>query len=252
MNQYAQKLDLLRGVGLFLMGRVVNLPQAIPLRLCLCLPGGRGWGCRSVMEVDCGTRKSSVLGVVAPVTGPRRAVTHCDRACTNAQRPNTPQVLRYPGRCSLSATTAAALSSSPSPVRADYAPQPTHAPPTDPREPSSLHQPAPQMLLRALPAPPTQLRLLHGSLIFDFEICPIKSLNPSTSHKKDDCSPSLLPCTSSLRSATTFRLYASPPLHLLFHLISSLSTTLCTLSSPLLDELYCEMCKKQDLRTDLS
>ena len=115
-------------------------------------------------------------------------------------------------------------------------------------EPSSLHQPAPQMLLRALPAPPTQLRLLHGSFIFDFEICPIKSLNPSTSHKKDDCFPSLLPCTSSLRSATTFRLYASPPLHL----ISSLSTTLCLLSSPLLDELYCEMCKKQDLRTDLS
>ena len=94
-------------------------------------------------------------------------------------------------------------------------PQPTHTPPTDPREPSSLHQPAPQMLLRALPAPPTQLRLLHGSLIFDFEICPIKSLNLSTSHKKDDCFPSLLPCTSSLRSATTFRLYASLPLHLI-------------------------------------
>ena len=36
------------------------------------------------------------------------------------------------------------------------------------------------------------------------------------------------------------------------HLISSLSNTLCLLSSPLLDELYCEMCKKQDLRTDLS
>ena len=58
-----------------------------------------------------------VLGDVAPVTGPRRAVTHCDRACTNAQRPNTPQVLRYPDRCSLSATTAVALSSSPPLVR---------------------------------------------------------------------------------------------------------------------------------------
>ena len=36
------------------------------------------------------------------------------------------------------------------------------------------------------------------------------------------------------------------------HLISSLRTTLCLLSSPLLDSLYCEMCKKQDLRADLS
>ena len=170
-----------------------------------------------------------------------------------AQTPNTPQVLHYPDRCSLSATTAAALLSSPSFVRNVSRPcrscaPASHTPPTDPREPSSLHQPAPQMLLCALPAPPTQLRLLHGSLIFNFEICPIKSLNPSTSHKKDGCSPSLLPCTSSLRSASTFRRYASPSLHL----ISSLSTPLCLLSSPLLDELYSEMCKKQDLRTDLS
>ena len=132
-------------------------------------------------------------------------------------------------------------SSATSPIHVGYAPQPTHTPPTDPREPSSPYQPAPQMLLRALPAPPTQLRLLHGSLIFDFEICPIKSLNPSTSHKKDDCSPSLLPCTSSLRSATTFRLYASPPLHLKSssHLFSSyyslpivISTTRLTLLRP--------------------
>ena len=62
-------------------------------------------------------RERVVLGDVAPVTGPRRAVTHCDRACTNAQRPNTPQVLRYPDRCSLSATMAVALSSSPPFVR---------------------------------------------------------------------------------------------------------------------------------------
>ena len=172
MNQYAQKLDLLRGVGPFLMGRVVILPQALPLRLCLCQLGGRGRGCRSVMEVDCGTRKSSVLGDVAPVTGTRRAVTHCDRACPtpHAATPQLPsQVLRYPDCCSLSATTAAALSSSPSfeatsPVCASYAPQPTHTPPTDPKGPSSLHQPAPRTLLRAaLPASPTQiLRFLRG------------------------------------------------------------------------------------------
>ena len=66
---------------------------------------------------DGGGLWSSVLGDVAPVTGPRRAVTRCDRACTNAQRPNTPQVLRYPDRCSLSATMAVALSSSPPFVR---------------------------------------------------------------------------------------------------------------------------------------
>ena len=172
------------------MGRVVILPQVFPLRLCLCPLGGRGRGCRSVIEVDCGTRKSSVLGDVAPVTGPRRAVTHCDRACTNAQRPNTPQVLRYPDRCSLSATTAAALSSSPSFVRNVSRPcrscaPASHTPPTDPREPSSLHQPAPRTLLRAvLPALPTQLRLLRGQNIFDFETCPIKSLNPPALHKK--------------------------------------------------------------------
>ena len=87
MSQYAKKLDLLRGVGPFLMGRVVILPQAFPLRLCLCPLGGRGRGCRSVMEVDCGTRKSSVLGDVAPVTGTRRAVTHCDRACPTPHAP---------------------------------------------------------------------------------------------------------------------------------------------------------------------
>ena len=126
----------------------------------------------------------SVLGDVAPVTGPRRAVTHCDRACTN------PQVLRYPDRCSLSATTAAALSSSPSFVRNVSRPcrscaPASHTPPTDPREPSSLHQPAPRTLLRAvLPALPTQLRLLRGQNIFDFETCPIKSLNPPALHKK--------------------------------------------------------------------
>ena len=118
------------------------------------------------------------LANVAPVTGPQRAVTHCDRACT-------PQVLHYPDSCSLSATTAAALSSSLTLVRADYAPQPTHALPTDPREPSSLHQPAPRMLLRTvLPTWPTQSRLLRDEIIFDFEICPIKSLNLSTSHKR--------------------------------------------------------------------
>ena len=112
-------------------------------------------------------------------------------------------------------------SSATSPIHVGYAPQPTHTPPTDPREPSSLHQPAPRTLLRAvLPALPTQLRLLRGQNIFDFETCPIKSLNPSASHKKGGCSPSLLPCTLSLRSATTFCLRASPPLHL----ISSLST----------------------------
>ena len=170
VSQYAKNLDLLRGVGPFLMGPFVILPRAFPLHLFLCPLGGRGLGYRSVMEVDCGTRKSSVLGDVAPVTGTRRAVTHCDRACTNAQRP-TPQlpsqVLRYPDRCSLSATTA--LSSSPSfeatsLVRARYAPQPTHTPPADPRDPSSLHQPALRTLLRAaLPASPTQiLRLLRG------------------------------------------------------------------------------------------
>ena len=239
------------------MGRVVILPRALLLRVCLCQPGGRGRGCRLVMEVDCGSRKScgSPWRCCAR-HGPRRAVTHCDRTCTNAQRPTPnaqlpPQVLRYPGCCWQQRQLPSRRrhrSSVTSPIHVGYAPQPTHTLPTDPREPSSLHQPAPQMLLCALPAPPTQLRLLHGSLIFNFEICPIKSLNLSTSHKKDDCSPSLLPCTLSLRSTTTFRLYASPSLHL----ISSLSTTLCLLSSPLLDELYCEMCKKQDLRTDLS
>ena len=58
--------------------------------LCVCacaFQAAEAGGCRLVMEVDCGTRKSSVLGDVAPVTGTRRAVTHCDRACTNAQRP---------------------------------------------------------------------------------------------------------------------------------------------------------------------
>ena len=96
-------------------------------------------------------------------------------------------------------------------------------------ESSSLHQPAPRMLIRAvLPTSPTQSRLLHGQNIFDFETCPIKSLNPSASHKKGGCSPSLLPCTLSLRSATTFCLRASPPLHL----ISSLSTNSCLFSSP--------------------
>ena len=164
------------------MGRVVILPRALLLCVSLCQLGGRGRGCRSVMEVDCGLRKSCGSPFVAPVTGPRRAVTHCDRACTNAQRPNTPQVLRYPDRCSLSATTAAALSSSPSFVRNVSRPcrscaPASHTPPTDPRKPSSLHQPAPQTLLRAvLPALPTQLRLLRGQNIFDFETCPIKSL----------------------------------------------------------------------------
>ena len=59
--------------------------------LCVCacaFQAAEDGGCRLVMEVDCGTRKSSVLGDVAPVTGPRRAVTHCDGTCTNAQRPN--------------------------------------------------------------------------------------------------------------------------------------------------------------------
>ena len=172
-------------------------------------------------------------------------MTHCDRACPTPTPQLSSQVFRYPEYCcSLSATTAAALSSSPSfeatfPARASYAPQSTHTPPTDPREPSSLHQPAPQMLLCALPAPPTQLRLLHGSLIFNFEICPIKSLNPSTSHKKDGCSPSLLPCTSSLRSATTFCLYASLPLHLIssshiFSFYYSLSIVISTTRRALL------------------
>ena len=171
------------------MGRVVILPQAFPLHLCLCPLSGRGRE-RGLVIVNCGTRKCKELGDVAPVTGPRRAVTHCDRACTNAQRPNTPQVLRYPDRCSLSATTAVALSSSPPFVRNVSRPcrscaPASHTPPTDPREPSSLHQPAPRTLLRAvLPALPTQLRLLRGQNIFDFETCPIKSLNPPALHKK--------------------------------------------------------------------
>ena len=44
------------------MGRVVILPRAFPLRLCLCPLCGRGRGCRSVMEVNCGTRKSRRRG----------------------------------------------------------------------------------------------------------------------------------------------------------------------------------------------
>ena len=71
------------------MGRVVILSQAFPLRLCLCPLSGRGRGRRLVMVVNCGTRKCKELGDVAPVTGPRRAVTYCDGACTNAQRPNS-------------------------------------------------------------------------------------------------------------------------------------------------------------------
>ena len=120
MSQYAKKLDLLRGVGPFLMGPFVIHPRAFPLHLFLCPLGGRGRGYRSVMEVDCGTRKSSILGDVVPVTWLRRAVTHCDRACTNIQRPNSPhnlQVLHYPDCCSLLATTATTLSSSPPFVR---------------------------------------------------------------------------------------------------------------------------------------
>ena len=140
-------------------------------------------------------------------------------------------------------------SSATSPVRVGYAPQPTHTPPTNPGDPSSLHQPAPRTLLRAvLPASPTQLRLLRSLNILDFEICPIRSLSLSTSHKKDGCS-SLLPCTLSLRSVTTFCLHASPPLHL----ISSSHIFYSYYSLPiLLNSLYCKMCKKQDLRTDLS
>ena len=94
-------------------------------------------------------------------------------------------------------------------------------------EPSSLHQPAPPMLIRAvLPTSPFKARLLRGQNIFDFETCPIRSLSLSTSHKKDGCS-SFLPCTLSLRSATTFCLRASPPLHL----TSSLYTNSCLFSS---------------------
>ena len=187
------------------MGPFVIHPRAFPLHLFLCPLGGRGRGYRSVMEVDCGTRKSRqrgrrgwgaslramvvvmvvvngrqrtvvvgperaeclrkggegkrsgpvargwrharaavcavctrtvfvlasrgqkriwlsvvVLGDVVPVTWLRRAVTHCDRACTNIQRPNSPhnlQVLHYPDCCSLLATTATTLSSSPPFVR---------------------------------------------------------------------------------------------------------------------------------------
>ena len=171
-----KKLDLLRGVGPFLMGRVVILPQAFPLRLCLCPLGGRGRGCRLVIEVDCGTRKSSVLGDVAPVTGPRRAVTHCDRTCINAQRP-TPNAQR-PNPLSPHKSSAIQIarhrSSATSSARTGYAPRPTHTTPTDPSllrlhlqtksgEPSSIHQPIPRMLLRAmLPASPFQPRLLRG------------------------------------------------------------------------------------------
>ena len=89
-----------------------------------------------------------VLGDVAPVTGPRRAVTHCDRTCTNAQRPNSPHkssAIQIAARCrqqrQLPSRRRHRLPAT-SPVRADYAPQPTHTPSTDPREPSSLHQPA--------------------------------------------------------------------------------------------------------------
>ena len=150
------------------MGPFVIHPRAFPLHLFLCPLGGRGRGCRSVMEVDCGLRKSCGSPFVAPVTGPRRAVTHCD---TNAQRPNTPQVLRYPDCCSPT-TTAATLSSSPPFVRNILR---THRPltlaffashahlETKSGEPSSLHQPAPRTLFRAVhPASPTQSRLLRG------------------------------------------------------------------------------------------
>ena len=145
MSQYAKKLDLLRGVGPFLMGRVVILPQAFPLRLCLCRLGGRGWGCRLVMEEDCGTRKSTVLGDVAPVTGTQRAVTHCDRACTNAQRLNSPHnsplsrlllAVVNNGSCPLVSATICRQRLPSAPVM-----RLSHR--THPREPSSLHQPAP-------------------------------------------------------------------------------------------------------------
>ena len=241
------------------MGPFVILPRAFPLHLFLCPLGGRGRGYRSVMEVDCGTRKSRrrgrrgwgaslramvvvmvavngrqrtvvvgpepaqrrggkaqrpgrswleacsrsslctrtvfvlvsrgqkrmwllvvVLGDVAPVTWLRRAVTHCDHACTNIQCPNSHKssAIQIAARCWQQRQLPSRRrhrSPATSPIHVGYAPQPTHTPPTD----------------------------------------LIKSLNPSTSHKKDGCSPSLLPCTSSLRSATTFRLCASPPLHLI-------------------------------------
>ena len=109
------------------------------------------------------------------------AVTHCDRACTNIQRPNflhKSSAIQIAARCWQQRQLPSRHrhhSSATSPIHIGYAPQPMHTPPTD----------------------------------------LIESLNPSTSQKKDGCSPSLLPCTSSLRSATTFRLYASPSLHLI-------------------------------------
>ena len=160
-------------------GSIRHSPSVVSSALVLMPPGRQRTGVQVGDGGGLWDEKDSVLGDVAPVTGPRRAVTHCDRACTNAQRPNlaTPhnlQVLRYPDRCSLSATTAAALSSSPPSVCAGSAPRPTHTTPTDRSlsrlhlqtksgEPSSLHQPTPRTLLRAmLPASLTQSRLLRG------------------------------------------------------------------------------------------
>ena len=215
--------------------------------------------CRSVMEVDCGLRKSCGSPFVAPVTGPRRAVTHCDRACTNAQRPNTPQVLRYPDRCSLSATTAAVLSSSPPfvrNVRDGYAPQPSHTPPTHPREPSSLHQPAPRTLFAPCSQHCHPIEASSWSKHLRFRDLPHKvaqeSIRPLCIERAASAVllsyPALCPCAP--RPHFVFTLL---PLFIsYFHLLSSLRTTLCLLSSPLLDSLYCEMCKKQDLRADLS
>ena len=201
-----------------------------------------------------------VLGDVAPVTEPRRAVTHCDRACTNAQRPNTPQVLRYPDRCSLSATTAAALSSSPSFVRNVSRPRrscapASHTPPTDPREPSSLHQPAPRTLFAPCSQHCHPIEASSWSKHLRFRDLPHKvaqeSIHPLCIKRAVSAVllsyPALCPC-----APRPHFVFALLPLFISSHLISSLSTTLYPLLSPPFDFFYREVCKKQDLHTDLS